>query len=309
MPNTAAGPFPAFKSPESRARYMAAYDAVLADWPVPYQEIDVPTRFGPTHVIAGGPADAPPLLLLPSFAGAAVVWRLNAEAFGAHFRTYALDVIGQPGKSLAARALRNRREYAAWLGEVMDGLKIDRACIVGCSFGGFLALNQAIATPERVERLVMISPVGSFASQYWRLIWAMRIRAPAVRLLRRLAGNRQKPSLADLRGRSARALPRDAKWAALIGVTMAEAAGVSVINPPVFSRRRLRSVRAPALLLIGDGETLYEPQAMLDLARARMPALQGAVVPGADHIAAMAQPDDVGARILAFLTGSAPASR
>jgi pimeloyl-ACP methyl ester carboxylesterase len=288
---------PAFSSEESRARFIAAYDASLADWPVPFEELDVPTRLGPTHVIASGAADAPPLLLLPSFAGTAMVWRLNAEALSRHFRIYAVDVIGQPGKSLADRALRNR-DYADWLADLMDGLGVARASIVGCSFGAFLALNQALATPDRVERVVLISPAGTFASQYWKLTYAMRIRAPLLRLMRRLTGAKRAPSLADL---GPRRLPRDMKWAALIGVTMAERAKVSVTNPTVFSRAQLRAIRAPTLLLIGDKETLYEPRAMLQLAQARMPGLQGAIVLDADHIAAMAQPDDVNARIVAFL--------
>jgi pimeloyl-ACP methyl ester carboxylesterase len=88
---------------------------------------------------------------------------------------------------------------------------------------------------------------------------------------------------------------------------MSEAAKVSVTNPTVFSRSQLRSIRAPALLLIGDEETLYQPPAMLALAKRRMPGLQGAIVPDADHIAAMAQPDNVDARILAFLKDGAGA--
>jgi pimeloyl-ACP methyl ester carboxylesterase len=139
---------PAFKSDEGKARYLAAYDAVLAEWPVPFDELDVPTRLGPTHVVASGPPDAPPLLLLPSFAGTATVWRLNAEGLSRAFRTYAVDVIGQPGKSLATRRLRRPREYADWLVDVLDGLNVRHASIVGCSFGGFLALNQALVTPE-----------------------------------------------------------------------------------------------------------------------------------------------------------------
>jgi pimeloyl-ACP methyl ester carboxylesterase len=288
---------PAFKSEESRARFIAAYAAALADWPVPFEEIDVPTRLGPTHVVVSGAVDAPPLLLLPSFAGTATAWRLNAEGLSRHFRLYAVDVIGQPGKSLANRALRNR-DYANWLADLMDGLGVTRAGVVGCSFGAFLALNQALATPDRVDRVVLISPAGTFASQYWKLTYAMRIRAPFLRLMQRLGGKKRAPSLADL---GPRRLPRDMKWAALIGVTMAERAKVSVTNPTVFSGAQLRAIRAPTLLLIGDKETLYEPQAMLQLAQARMPGLQGAIVPDADHIAAMAQPDDVNARIVGFL--------
>ncbi|MFZ3170320.1 MAG: hypothetical protein WA130_22125 [Candidatus Methanoperedens sp.] len=53
-----------FKTPENEAKYMAAYDAVLALWPVPYESFDVPTRFGKTHVISSGPKEAMPLVLL-----------------------------------------------------------------------------------------------------------------------------------------------------------------------------------------------------------------------------------------------------
>jgi len=130
MTETAAA-FPRFKTEAGRARYLAAYDAALADWPVPHEALDVPTRLGPTHVVASGPTDAPALVLLPSFAGSAVVWRLNVAGLSQSYRTYAVDVIGQPGKSLARRRIRNRREFAGWLIDLLDGLGVQRASIVG----------------------------------------------------------------------------------------------------------------------------------------------------------------------------------
>jgi pimeloyl-ACP methyl ester carboxylesterase len=289
--------WPKFKSEAGRARYDAAYDAVLREWPVDFQELDAPTRFGPTHVIACGRADAPPLILLPSFAGSATVWRLNVDDLSRQFRVYAVDVIGQPGKSRAIRRLRIRRDYAGWYADLLDGLGVGRASIVGCSFGGFLALSQAMLTPERVDRLVLVSPAGSFVGLSWRFIYAMRIKGPVLRLVRRLTGNKRAPSLADL----TRRLPRDRLWGALIATTMKEAPKVSIINACVFARSDLAKVRAQTLLLIGDQETLYPPQATLDLARKRMPSLKTALVTGADHIAAMAQPEAVNGLIIAFL--------
>jgi hypothetical protein len=53
-----------FKTPEGEARFRAAYDAGLKLWPIPYEELDVPTRFGMTHVVAAGPTNAPALVLL-----------------------------------------------------------------------------------------------------------------------------------------------------------------------------------------------------------------------------------------------------
>lgn len=295
MTPTATNPLPAFKSAESKARYLAAYDAALAEWPVPCEELDVPTRLGSTHVIASGPPDAPPLLLLPSLAASAMVWRLNVASLSRYFRTYAVDVIGQPGKSMATRRIRGRRQLAGWMTDLLDGLGIQRASIVGCSFGGFLALNQAALTPERVERVVLISPVGGFASQYWKLTYLLRIKAPLLKLAHRFGrSSKDKPQAAWVP-------PRDLKWAALIGVTMAERPKIGVSKAPAFSAAELRAIRVPTLLLIGEQERLYEPHAALQRAQALMPGLRGAIVSGADHIAALAQPDEVNARIIEFL--------
>jgi pimeloyl-ACP methyl ester carboxylesterase len=288
---------PAFKSEEGRTRYLAAYDAVLRDWPVPYEEFDIATCLGPTHVIASGASDAPALVLLPSFAGTATAWRLNAEELSRHFRTYAVDVIGQPGKSVTTMSAIDRHQFATWFTDMLDGLKVPRASIAGCSFGGFLALNQASVTPGRVARVVLISPVGLFGSQFWKLFYAMRIKGPIRKLMRRLKKDKRAPTMADLG-----MMPKDLKWAALMGVTMAEAPQLSTIQPTKFPTAQIRAIRTPTLLLIGDRERLYDPRETLELAKKRMPHLQGAIVKDADHIAAMAQPADVNERIVRFLT-------
>ncbi len=153
-----------FKTEAAEARYRVAYDAVLAKWPVAYQEITVPTRLGVTHVIASGPADAPPLVLLHAAMATATVWRPNVEALSEHFRVYAVDTVGQGGRTVASRRIESRRDYADWLNDLFDGLGIARASIVGNSYGGFIAFNQAAMAPERIERMVLISPAGGFVS-------------------------------------------------------------------------------------------------------------------------------------------------
>ncbi|MFZ0534891.1 MAG: hypothetical protein WAM09_17110, partial [Anaerolineales bacterium] len=53
-----------FRSSEGEAQYMLAYAVVLKQWPVPYNELYISTRFGDTHVVVSGPENAAPLLLL-----------------------------------------------------------------------------------------------------------------------------------------------------------------------------------------------------------------------------------------------------
>ena len=57
----------AFKSPEGQAEFMAAYEATLKLWPVPYEPMDITGRYGRTHLVASGPKDAPTLVLLHMF--------------------------------------------------------------------------------------------------------------------------------------------------------------------------------------------------------------------------------------------------
>jgi len=52
----------AFKTSEGEAAYLAAYEAVMKLWPVPYEQIEILGRFGMTHVVASGPKGAPPLV-------------------------------------------------------------------------------------------------------------------------------------------------------------------------------------------------------------------------------------------------------
>lgn len=88
-----------YTSPEIEAKLMEIYDERLEAWPVPYESITVDTEYGQVHVIASGPEDAPPLLLLHASAVSGVSWLYNVEELNEHYRTYALDTIGDAGRS------------------------------------------------------------------------------------------------------------------------------------------------------------------------------------------------------------------
>jgi hypothetical protein len=56
-----------YKNPESKAKCLAVYEAALARWPVLYEQLDVPTCFGSTHVIVRGADQATPLMRWSSY--------------------------------------------------------------------------------------------------------------------------------------------------------------------------------------------------------------------------------------------------
>src|SRR3990172_10249442 len=143
-----------FKTPEGQARCLAAYDATLALWPVPVESVDVPTRFGNTHVNACGPEGAPPLLLLHAFAISSTMWYPNVAELSRSYRIYALDTIGDKGKSVSTRPILPPLDFVTWLSDVFDALRLEQAHVAGLSFGGFLALNLALSViPAALEGL------------------------------------------------------------------------------------------------------------------------------------------------------------
>jgi len=75
--------------------------------------------------------------------------------------------------------------HATDLLHLLDAVGIDRCDLIGVSMGGGIALNFALEHPERVARLVLISPaiVGWEWSDAWRALWrpiAARARAGAL---------------------------------------------------------------------------------------------------------------------------------
>ena len=58
---------------------------------------------------------------------------------GSVYRTYAVDTPRQVGKSAQTQAFANAQDLADWLADLLDGLGVARASLVGASYSGFLA--------------------------------------------------------------------------------------------------------------------------------------------------------------------------
>ncbi len=276
-----------FKTPEGQARFLEAYAAMLARWPVDYEELDTATRFGKTHIIACGPRGAPSLFLLHCYFGTATVWLPNVAGLSRHFRTYAVDVIGEPNKSQPVRPITSRAEFAQWFVDVLDALQVEQAHMVGNSFGGFLTLNQAMHTPERLKGIVVISPAAGFAP-----IWPFYAHMFLPVMLGSEKGIRHALQWAS------NGIPLDDCWTQLFQLSLREGKPVNRLFPVVFKEADLRQIQIPAWLLIGDREVIYKPETTVRKAVRMMPDLKAAIVPGANHIAAMANPEEINKRIL-----------
>ena len=93
-------PIPIYKTLEGQSQYVAAYNDSLRLWPVPHTSTFVPTPYGQTHVITCGPENAFSLVLLHGGYASATMWFANIADLSLKFRVYAIDTIGELGKSL-----------------------------------------------------------------------------------------------------------------------------------------------------------------------------------------------------------------
>lgn len=139
-----------------RERYLEA----LKSWPVPHDEVRVPTPEGETFVLVSGPPAAPPLVLLHGSGSNSAEWAHRIPALAERFRVYAVDIIGEPGLSAETRPPLDSDRYARWLDAVLDHFDVARAAFLTSSFGGWLALDHATRRPERVAALALRCPIG-----------------------------------------------------------------------------------------------------------------------------------------------------
>jgi pimeloyl-ACP methyl ester carboxylesterase len=291
-------PINLFKTTRGQAKYYAAYDAALELWPVPHESLFVTTPYGQTHIITSGPEDAPPLVLLHAGQASSTMWFPNIADLSRNFHVLALDTPGEPGKSVPTRQNATRRDCAAWLVGVMDELGISRANVMGLSRGGWMALNLALHAPERLERIVLLSPAAVFVAlnSFFSAVAQAVMHVPT-RFVSKVA----------LNSWVARGFVVDPVFAEqfITGLLnwnwTVNTRGYSGVMPCTFSDEELRKIRNPVLLLIGDQDRLNPPKA-LERARQTIPHLEAEIITNAGHFLNMEKPGSVNERILKFLT-------
>jgi len=76
----------------------------------------------------------------------------------------------------------------------------------------------------------------------------------------------------------------------------------ATMYPTVFTDAELKQIDLPALLLIGAGDKIYNPQKAIQRAQRWMPDLTAEIIANAGHLLIMDQPEIINAHILKFLS-------
>ena len=136
--------------------------------------------------------EGPPVLFLHGGPAAAAIW----APLVAHLRGVRCLLLDRPGTGLSEPPPRVPDPAALptyvsdLMADVLDALVIERAALVGSSFGGYSALRSALAYPDRVERIALLG-CPAFVPGWTPPGFFKLLRTP---FLRRLIIERRRPS-------------------------------------------------------------------------------------------------------------------
>ncbi|MGW6063201.1 alpha/beta fold hydrolase [Streptomyces sp. NPDC055189] len=265
--------------------FFIAYDKVLAKWPAGTEHRTVSTPFGDTYVAVCGPAGAPPLVLLPGGGATAGSWFANVGKWARKRRVYAVDLIGEAGRSVpdAGRPIRSVADLTGWLDALLDGLGTGgpgteglgtggAVDLGGHSYGAWIALHYALHAPHRVRRLVLVDPTQCFAG--FRPGYLLH----ALPMLLRPSARRTRAFLAWETG----GIALDADWLRLQEL----AAGFPTAKPVTGPRPApdaLRALRLPVLVLLAGSGRAHNAGKVAARAAELLPDVRTAVLPGVGH--------------------------
>jgi len=247
--------------------------------------------------------EGPPVVFIHAGICDSRSWEPQWRELREHYRVVRLDLPGF-GQSPPSGPGADPVKAVATL---LDELSVERASLVGASFGGRVAMELALARPELAEALVLIGAslpdhrwsrtVEEYGSEEDEALASGDVdRAVEANLRMWVDGPERSPGEVDAATRSAVAeMSRHA-------LELQLAAGERMEEEPVVSDvgARLEEIRVPALVMVGELDVEDMRAIAVRLAR-ELPNARLVTVPGAAHLPAMERPDAVTRSIADFL--------
>ncbi len=242
----------------------------------------------------------PPLVLLHGFTLDLRMWDAQMAAFSPQYRVLRYDLRGFGGSALPGATAY---DHADDLWALLDHLGVETAAIVGLSMGGGVALDFALAYPDRVRALVLADAmIGGYR---WSPEW-QAATAPIWRVAREGGVAPARARWLAHRGLFGAALEQQAAAATLTQM-IADYSGWHWCNrdphrkPSHPAIEQLTQIAAPTLIITGERE---DPDfvAQATILSAQIPGVQSRVLPGIGHLTALEAPNEFNRTVLDFLT-------
>jgi pimeloyl-ACP methyl ester carboxylesterase len=243
-----------------------------------------------------------PLLLIPGLGMSCRGWDPIIPELARQFTLILPDNRGM-GLSTAKRRPRSVAELSVDLVELLDHLQLDRAHVIGLSFGGIVAQRLAIDHPSRVDRLVLVSCAERFS--------------PYLRQVAMLLRHGQRPFPSDLVTRVVELLSTSPQYLdsneQLVEQRLSAKAPAAQRRSVAMQLRCVAHsevppdefrIRRPTMVIAGEDDRLI-PACYARKMAERIPGSRFLLIRGGGHNALQQRLDDVLPRIIHFLNETA----
>lgn len=155
-----------WKSEADRQTYLTLYRELRAEAGFASQERDVATSAGTTRVYEW-PGAGLPIVFLHGAGTNALMWAPMIDELAGR-RLVAFDMPGDPGESVLDHPIEDVGGLVAWLDDALGGAGVDRAHLVGASYGAWLAVSAAPVLAGRVASLTLVEPIlDPLSARFW----------------------------------------------------------------------------------------------------------------------------------------------
>ncbi len=240
-----------------------------------------------------------PVLLLHAFPLSSAMWLGQREVLTAHYRVITPDQRGFGGSALGDDA-PDLDLVADDVAALLDAKGISSAVIGGLSMGGYVAMALLRRHPDRVRALVLAdtkarADAEAARANRERIAAAVEAQDETILVtdvLPTLVGPTTTETRPLILGRI-RGMVQSAPAAAVAWAQRAMAARPDSLDT-------LRQVRVPALVIVGEEDTLAAPEEAEAMAAA-IPGARLVRIPAAGHLSAVEVPAEFNAAMADFL--------
>lgn len=251
----------------------------------------VDTRVGTLFVEDRGEGDA--LLLWPSLLTEASMWRFQIPELEKRFRTVVIDPPGH-GRSAPVRRRFTLEDCADAAREVMDELGIQKTRWAGLSWGGMTGMRFALRYPDRLESLALLDTSAKRESRRKLPAYiVMNAIAKRIGAIGILIDRIEKLMFCAETLRSKREVVEP--FREHLSRMDPESLGHSVdavIFDRIDIRPELARIAVPTLVMVGAEDKSTPPARAREIAD-RVRGAKLVVIPGAGHLSALEQPEQV----------------
>jgi 2-succinyl-6-hydroxy-2,4-cyclohexadiene-1-carboxylate synthase len=258
------------------------------------------------------PLGAPPLVLLHGFTASSASFEANLDGLREHFTVVTVELLGHGASDAPIASAAYAPEQAIRrLLNLFDHLDYDRVLLCGHSLGGALALRFALDVPERVAGLVVINSSSAAGSPEWRETARAGMLEMAARVRAEGTGFLKKTRLYPAHSRRLDPISKDLLTRDFDRIQPAGLAGTAeslVVDVNAYERHG--ELEIPMLLVVGDRDADFAPNAAGFAARFPAGTVRVAHLPEAGHAANIEQPREFEAAVTGFarLIGYLPAA-